>query len=70
VRYGFVTVEIVDCKSTKGMFKMSDIDEKIAFGNGNSMTTAKVGSRKRHVVPLDGSVLDITINKVRYVPKL
>jgi hypothetical protein len=58
------------CKSTEGMFNMSDIDEKITVGNGNSMTATKVGSRKRRVVQLNGFVLDITINKVKYVPKL
>jgi hypothetical protein len=34
------------------------------------MTATKVGSLKCLVVQLDGSVLDITINKVKYVPKL
>jgi gag-polypeptide of LTR copia-type/Zinc knuckle len=58
------------CKSTKGMFNISDIDEKITVGNGNSMTATKVGSLKCCVVQLDGSVLDIKINKVKYVPKL
>jgi hypothetical protein len=49
---------------------MSDIDEKITVGNGNSMMATKAGSLKRCVVQLDGSVLDITINKVNYVHKL
>jgi hypothetical protein len=58
------------CKSTKGMFNMSDIDEKITVGNGNSMMAKKVGSRKHYIVQLDGSVLDITINEVKFVPNL
>jgi hypothetical protein len=33
--------------STEGMFNTRDIDEKIAVGNGNSMTATKVGSLKR-----------------------
>jgi hypothetical protein len=44
------------CKSTKGMFNMSDIDEKIAVGNGNSMTATKIGGLKHCVAQLDGSV--------------
>jgi hypothetical protein len=56
--------------STEGMFNISDIDEKITVGNGNSMTATKVGSLKCHIIQLDGSVLNITINKVKYVPKL
>jgi hypothetical protein len=46
------------------MFNMSDIDEKITVGNGNSMTATKVGSLKRCVVQLDGSVLDIKSTKL------
>jgi hypothetical protein len=58
-------------KSTKeGMYNMSDIDEKITVGNGNSMAATKVGSLKHRVVQLDGYVLDTTINKVKYAPKL
>ena len=34
------------------------------------MTATKVGSLKRRVIQLDGSVLNITINEVKYVPKL
>jgi hypothetical protein len=49
---------------------MRDIYEKITVGNGNSMTATNVGSRKCCVVQLEASVLDITINKVKYVPKL
>jgi hypothetical protein len=44
------------CKSTEGMFNVSDIDEKITVGNGNSMTATKVESLKHHVAQLDGSV--------------
>jgi hypothetical protein len=47
-----------------------DIDEKITVGNGDSMTATKVGSLERCIIQLDGSVLNITINKVKYVPKL
>jgi hypothetical protein len=52
------------------MFDMTDIDEKITVGNGESMTAAKVGSFKHRVVQLDGSTMDITINEVMYVPML
>jgi hypothetical protein len=52
------------------MFNMSDIDEKISVANGDSNMANTNGSLKRCVVQLDGSVLDITIKKVKYVPKL
>jgi hypothetical protein len=52
------------------MFNICEIDEKITVGNGNSMTATKVGSLKRRVIQLDGSVLNITINKDKFVPKL
>jgi hypothetical protein len=52
------------------MFNISGIDEKITVGNSNSMMATKVGSLKLCVVQLDGSVLDIKINKVKFVPKL
>jgi hypothetical protein len=52
------------------MFNMSDIDEMITVANGDSNIANTNGSLKHCVVQLDGSVLDITINKVTYVPKL
>jgi hypothetical protein len=56
--------------SIEGMFNLKDIAETITVGNGNSMTVTKVGSLRRHVVQLNGSTLDITINEVKYVPNL
>jgi hypothetical protein len=44
------------CKSTEGMFNVSDIDDKITISNGDSMTATKVGSLKHHIAQFDGSV--------------
>jgi hypothetical protein len=56
------------CMSIEGMFDIQDIDEKITVGNGNKMVATKVGSLRRCVIQVDGTVLDIVINEVKYVP--
>ena len=55
------------CMSTDGMFNIRDIDEKITVGNGDSMTATKVGSLKRRIIQLDGSVLNITIKYLQII---
>jgi hypothetical protein len=56
--------------SMDGMFNIQDIDEKVTVGNGNKMVATKVGILRLHVIQLDGSTLDIVINKVKYLPDL
>jgi hypothetical protein len=58
------------CMSMDGMFNIQDIDEKVTVGNGNNMVATKVGSLRCCVIQLDGSTLDIVINKVKYLPDL
>jgi hypothetical protein len=67
--FGFVTVKHF-CKLIQGMFNLKDIAEAITVGNGNTMMGTKVGSLKRHVIQLNGSTLDITINEVKLVHNL
>jgi hypothetical protein len=52
----------------EGMFDIQDINEKITVGNGNKMMATKVGSLSRCVIQVDGTVLDVVINEVKYVP--
>jgi hypothetical protein len=58
------------CKSDKGLFDVKDINEKIIVGNGESMKAIKVGSLKCHVIQLNGSSVDVILNKIKYVPEL
>jgi hypothetical protein len=57
------------CNLIEGMFNEKHISETITVGNGNSMMATKVGSLKRCVIQLNGSTLNVTINKVN-VPDL
>ena len=40
----------------------------ILIGIGKSMTAIKVGSLKCRVEQINGSILDVTLNEVKYVP--
>jgi hypothetical protein len=56
------------CMLIERMFDIQDIGEKITVGNGNKMVVTKVGSLRRCVIPVNGTVLYIVINEVKYVP--
>ena len=54
------------CISNKGMFNVKEISE----GNGDVKIATKVESLKFKVIQVDGSGIDITLHKVKYVPDL
>jgi hypothetical protein len=53
--------------SIDGMFNIQDIDEKVTVGNGEKMVATKVGSLRRCVIQVDGSILDIVINDIKFL---
>jgi hypothetical protein len=57
-------------KSDKDLFDVTDINEEINVGNGESMKTAKDGSLKCHVIQLKGSSINMKLKEVKYVPEL
>ena len=58
------------CNFKAGLMNVKEICEEITVGNGNTMTATKVGDLKCKVIQLDGSILDVTLYEVKYVPEL
>jgi hypothetical protein len=50
-----------------GMFNIQDIDEKVTNRNRDKMEAIKVGSLRSRVIQVNGSTLNILINKVKYL---
>lgn len=51
------------CVLDKGMFATGKISESIWVGKGDKMMTSKVGSLHCHVLQVDGSGLEITLQE-------
>jgi hypothetical protein len=56
------------CQSAEGLTDIKEIDESIKIGNANSMKSTKIGNLKCEVTQINGEMLTITLNDVKYVP--
>jgi Zinc knuckle len=58
------------CNFKEGLMNVKEISDEITFGNGKTMPATKVGDLKFKVIQLDGSSLDVTLYRIKYVPEL
>ena len=56
--------------SMEGLTNLRSIDSKIIFGNGEQLKATHVGNKKGYVCQIDGTEKPITLQKVKFVPKL
>ena len=56
--------------SDAGMFDVKEETCSVKIGDGKTLTSTKVGSKKVTVVQQDGSMLDIVLKPYKYVPGL
>ena len=58
------------CNDLEGMFDLRDSNASILVGNGQKMTTKKIGKYKGTIIDSEGNQQKVTLTNVSYVPKL
>ena len=56
--------------SDEGMYDVKTIKERITIGNGNYIEAFKIGKKRGMIKLEDGSVMNIVLQNVKYVPDL
>jgi hypothetical protein len=56
--------------SDEGMYDVKPIKEKITIGNGQYIEALKSGKKRGMIKLDDGTILNVVLNNVKYVPKL
>jgi hypothetical protein len=54
----------------EGMYDVKTIKERITIGNGQYIEALKIGKKKGMIKLDDGTVMNIVLNNVKYVPDL
>jgi hypothetical protein len=55
--------------SDEGMYDVKPIKEKITIGNGQYIKALKIGKKRGMIKLDDGTIMNIVLNYVKYVPK-
>ncbi|MGL4341755.1 MAG: reverse transcriptase domain-containing protein, partial [Lactococcus lactis] len=58
------------CNNDEGMFNCRFVKSYIKIGNGKSLVSTKVGSKRVTVIQENGNTTDVVIEDVKYVPGL
>jgi uncharacterized protein YbcI len=58
------------CQSAEGLTDGKEVDESIKIGNGDSIKSTKIRNLKCEVTQVNGEKLTVTLNDVKYVPRL
>ena len=58
------------CNDLEGMFDLRDSNVSISVGNGQKMTTKKIGKYKGTIIDSEGNEKKVVLTNVSYVPKL
>jgi hypothetical protein len=56
--------------SDEGMYDVKSIKEKITIGNGQYIEALKIGKKKGMIKLNDGTLMNVLLNNVKYVPNL
>jgi hypothetical protein len=58
------------CRSVEGLTDVKETNELIKIGSGDSMKATKIGNLKCEVTQINGEKFTVTMNDVKYVPRL